>query len=245
MPRHRPSHAMPPASRKRNGLLPAEWEPQAAVLIAWPHEGTDWAPRLLATESSYVALASSISRFERVLVCVPDAVVRERAAELLRAGGADLSRVGFVEIPYDDTWLRDSGPLTLRARERIHARGFPLHRLGRQVRSLARRRAGRGPAGTRRVRAGHRPRADRLGAGRRRDRIRRPRHIADDLALPAPTPPADVARSDVATVARIARRATRAVAGLRLPAGRRHRRAHRHAGTLRAGRCDRVPGLRR
>lgn len=104
---------MPPASRKRNGLLPAEWEPQAAVLIAWPHEGTDWAPRLLATESSYVALASSISRFERVLVCVPDAVVRERAAELLRAGSADLSRVGFVDIPYDDTWLRDSGPLTL------------------------------------------------------------------------------------------------------------------------------------
>src|SRR5579885_1070729 len=93
--------------------LPAEWEPQAAVLIAWPHEGTDWGPRLLETESSYVALASAIARFERVLVCVPDDAVRERAIELLGAGGANLSDVRFVEIPYDDTWLRDSGPITL------------------------------------------------------------------------------------------------------------------------------------
>ena len=106
---------MPPASRKRNGLrLSAEWEPQAAVLIAWPHEGTDWGPRLLATESSYVALASAIARFERALICVPDDAVRERAIELLSAGGANPANLRFVEIPYDDTWLRDSGPLTLR-----------------------------------------------------------------------------------------------------------------------------------
>jgi agmatine/peptidylarginine deiminase len=26
--------------------LPAEWEPQSSVLIAWPHAGTDWADRL-------------------------------------------------------------------------------------------------------------------------------------------------------------------------------------------------------
>ncbi|MBS0431650.1 MAG: agmatine deiminase family protein [Proteobacteria bacterium] len=105
---------MPPAPRQRNGLLPAEWEPQAAVLIAWPHEGTDWEPRLLATESSYVALACAIARFERVLVCVPDDAVRERAGELLAAAGANRSNVRFVGIPYDDTWLRDSGPVTLR-----------------------------------------------------------------------------------------------------------------------------------
>ena len=26
--------------------FPAEWEPQSAVLIAWPHADTDWAERL-------------------------------------------------------------------------------------------------------------------------------------------------------------------------------------------------------
>src|SRR5690348_11191172 len=94
--------------------LPAEWEPQAAVLLAWPHSDTDWGPRLLSAESSYVALVTAIARFERVLVCVPDSAVRGRAASLLHAVGADLSRIGFIEIPYDDTWLRDSGPVTLR-----------------------------------------------------------------------------------------------------------------------------------
>ena len=94
--------------------LPAEWEPQAAVLVAWPHSETDWGPRLLAAESSYVALVSAIARFERALVCVPDPAVRERATSLLESVGADLSRIGFIEIPYDDTWLRDSGPVTLR-----------------------------------------------------------------------------------------------------------------------------------
>jgi len=94
--------------------LPAEWEPQAAVLLAWPHSDTDWGPRLLSAESSYVALVTAIARFERVLVCMPDSAVRGRAASLLHAVGADLSRIEFIEIPYDDTWLRDSGPITLR-----------------------------------------------------------------------------------------------------------------------------------
>jgi len=93
--------------------LPAEWEAQAGVLVAWPHAGTDWAPRLARIETAYVALAGAIARFEPLLVCVADAAVRDRAAQLLCAGGVDAARVRFVEVPYDDTWLRDSGPLTL------------------------------------------------------------------------------------------------------------------------------------
>lgn len=94
--------------------LPAEWEPQAAVLIAWPHADTDWAERLASVETTYAALAAAVTRFESLVIVVPDAAVRGHAEELIRAAGADLARVRFVELPYDDTWLRDSGPLTLR-----------------------------------------------------------------------------------------------------------------------------------
>jgi agmatine/peptidylarginine deiminase len=93
--------------------LPAEWEPQAAVAVAWPHAGTDWAPRLVRIESAYVALTAAIARFEPVLICVADAAVRDRATRLLSAAGVDAARIRFVEVAYDDTWLRDSGPLTL------------------------------------------------------------------------------------------------------------------------------------
>ncbi|GAB3788782.1 agmatine deiminase family protein [Dyella agri] len=95
--------------------LPAEWEPQAAVLIAWPHAGTDWAERLAEVETTYVALAAAVVRFQRLVVVVADAGVRAHAEALLRGAGVDLDRIRFIELPYDDTWLRDSGPITLKA----------------------------------------------------------------------------------------------------------------------------------
>ena len=52
--------------------LPAEWEPQAAILIAWPHADTDWADRLGEVEDTYIALVAAITRFEPVLICVAD-----------------------------------------------------------------------------------------------------------------------------------------------------------------------------
>lgn len=93
--------------------FPAEWEPQSAVLIAWPHADTDWAPRLAEVETTYVALAAAVTRFQRLLICVPNSVVQGHAEEQLRAAGVDFDRLRFLQLPYDDTWLRDSGPITL------------------------------------------------------------------------------------------------------------------------------------
>jgi agmatine/peptidylarginine deiminase len=94
--------------------LPAEWEPQAAVLIAWPHAGTDWAERLADVETTYVALAAAITRFQRLIVVVADGDLRAHVQQQLDAAGVAKDQIRFVELPYDDTWLRDSGPITLR-----------------------------------------------------------------------------------------------------------------------------------
>ena len=94
--------------------LPAEWEPQAAVLIAWPHAGTDWAERLVAVETTYLALAAAITRFQPLIVVVADAELRAHVQSRLRDAGVELSEIRLVELPYDDTWLRDSGPITLK-----------------------------------------------------------------------------------------------------------------------------------
>ena len=94
--------------------FPAEWEPQDAVLIAWPHAGTDWAERLAEVEATYVALGVAVTRFQRLVIVVADAALEAHARTLLSEGGADLARVRFVQAAYDDTWLRDSGPITLR-----------------------------------------------------------------------------------------------------------------------------------
>jgi agmatine/peptidylarginine deiminase len=93
--------------------FPAEWEPQSAVLVAWPHAGTDWAGRLADVEETYIALLAAITRFQRVLVCVADDDVETYAEMRLRSNRVDMDRVRFATVPYDDTWLRDSGPITL------------------------------------------------------------------------------------------------------------------------------------
>ncbi len=95
--------------------FPAEWEPQDAILLAWPHAGTDWAARLDAVEDTFVALISAITRFEPVILCVANATLAAHARARLVAHGNTLARIRWIEIDYDDTWLRDSGPITLLA----------------------------------------------------------------------------------------------------------------------------------
>ena len=93
--------------------FPAEWEPQSAVLLAWPHAGTDWAARLDDVETTYVALVAAIARFQNVVVCVADDGLRQHVAQKLAEAGVPVANVRYVQVEYDDTWLRDSGPLTL------------------------------------------------------------------------------------------------------------------------------------
>ena len=95
--------------------FPAEWEPQSAILLAWPHAGTDWADRLGDVEDTYIALVQAITRFQPALVCVADDDVETYADIRLRSNRVNMARVRFVTVAYDDTWLRDSGPITLRA----------------------------------------------------------------------------------------------------------------------------------
>jgi agmatine/peptidylarginine deiminase len=49
-----------------------------------------------------------------VLVCAADPAIEARARALLALEGCDPARLHFEVLPYDDTWLRDSGPVTLR-----------------------------------------------------------------------------------------------------------------------------------
>jgi agmatine/peptidylarginine deiminase len=97
--------------------FPAEWEPQSAILIAWPHVDTDWAARLGEVEETYITLVAAITRFEAVVICVADDDVQAYARARLASARIDMGRVRFAEVPYDDTWLRDSGPIILRDRD--------------------------------------------------------------------------------------------------------------------------------
>ena len=93
-----------------NLRLQAEWEIQDGVLMAWPHEGTDWAYMLEDVRPVFVDIIRHITRFERVLLTAPHAA---SAAEYLEKAGIDLAEVSICEIPNNDTWARDFGPITV------------------------------------------------------------------------------------------------------------------------------------
>lgn len=91
--------------------LPAEWEPAGAVLIAWPHGHGDWAPYLAEAQACYRGVAAAIARHAPLLVLADDA--DDVRAQLRAAGVADARAAVVGDVPYDDTWIRDFGPITV------------------------------------------------------------------------------------------------------------------------------------
>ncbi len=90
--------------------FPAEWERQAAAMLAWPHPESDWGPRLSAIEKTYLELAHHILQHEALLVVCHDAAQR---AALSATFGTPPHPLFLRIVETDDTWVRDYGPITV------------------------------------------------------------------------------------------------------------------------------------
>ncbi len=88
--------------------LPAEWEPQGAVLLAWPHRLTDWQYMLAEAQDCFARVIEAIAEFAPVILVGPDVADARRRLHRLASEG----RIAFVNIPTNDTWARDFGPIT-------------------------------------------------------------------------------------------------------------------------------------
>ncbi|WP_372612253.1 agmatine/peptidylarginine deiminase [Halomonas sp.] len=95
-----------------NRLLP-EWHPQDAIQLTWPGQKSDWAPMMESIEASLEGLVSAISRYQSVLISVPDVATRRRLLDRFGCLGIPAERLNLVVAPADDTWARDHGPLTV------------------------------------------------------------------------------------------------------------------------------------
>ena len=87
--------------------MPAEWEPHAACLMAWPSRQDLWGARLDQAKRGYASVAEAIGAFEPVLmVCNPG-----DEHEVKQHCGA---AVEVLALPIDDSWTRDNGPVFVR-----------------------------------------------------------------------------------------------------------------------------------
>jgi len=89
--------------------LPAEWEQQSGVMLTWPHEGTDWRDTLQDVLPVFATIACEISMREKVLIVAPN--TDDVYARLLPQ--TNLDNVIVTQVPSNDTWARDHGPITI------------------------------------------------------------------------------------------------------------------------------------
>jgi agmatine deiminase len=84
--------------------MPPEFAPHQGTLMAWPARTDFWAQHLGHAKDDYAAMARAVAAFEPVtMVCPPGFAgeVRDRCGE----------GVEPLELPIDDSWMRDNGPI--------------------------------------------------------------------------------------------------------------------------------------
>ncbi len=89
--------------------MPAEWEKQKLVLMSFPHEETDWAENdnLKAALSPFIRIAQAIAYGEAVYIICKD---KEKISSLF----CSTRNMTFIELPTNDTWIRDYGYISIK-----------------------------------------------------------------------------------------------------------------------------------
>lgn len=85
--------------------MPPEWARHDRTLMAWPCRRELWGDELPRARAEYAATANAIAAFEPVTMVCAD------AGDAAHARAALSGAVDVVQLPIDDSWLRDNGPV--------------------------------------------------------------------------------------------------------------------------------------
>jgi len=102
--------------------MPAEWEKQRAVLLSFPHEDTDWhnadKPAALETSlSPFIRIAQAVAYGEAVYIICKE---KEKISNMF----CSTRNMTFIEIPTNDTWIRDYGYISIKENDEIKLLDF-------------------------------------------------------------------------------------------------------------------------
>ncbi len=93
--------------------LTAEWEAQQAILLSWPHQNTDWADNLIDIEKTYLNITKNLLKHQQVYILCPNSLIKTLHSTLkVYCTANELNNVHLFPIEYNDTWVRDYGPIS-------------------------------------------------------------------------------------------------------------------------------------
>ncbi len=107
------------ASSRPYGVMPGEFEPQEALLLAWPLPVLPQFPYCRTQDSEVDRVLCNIVRAlgkeVRIVVPAVKECARDRIARLLAESNLAEGSIEFVPVPANDQWVRDYGPACLRS----------------------------------------------------------------------------------------------------------------------------------
>lgn len=105
--------------------LPAEWQKQRAVLMAFPHKDSDWADNLKSALTPFIRIAQAIAYAQPVYIICDN---REAIADMF----CSTRNMSFIEIPTNDTWTRDYGYISIEEDGAVKLLDFTFNGWGRK-----------------------------------------------------------------------------------------------------------------
>lgn len=86
-----------------NFRMPAEYEPHQGCWMLWPERSDNWRLGAKPAQKAFIEVATAIAQFEPVTMGV-------NHSQYINARRLLPDEVRVVEISYNDSWVRDSGP---------------------------------------------------------------------------------------------------------------------------------------
>jgi agmatine deiminase len=102
-----------PTPREQGFRWPAEWEPQRATWLAWPHHQPDWPGKYATIQWVFCEMLRALVDVQRVGLLVESAAAAEGAKLALELSGVDLAQVDLRIVPTNRSWTRDYLPTWL------------------------------------------------------------------------------------------------------------------------------------
>lgn len=112
-----------PVARKK--MIP-EWDNPRRILITMPGKKTDWNYILEEAHAQYKELIEAlINGGEKIIMICDDSAPEETVALVKENGGTVVT-----DIPYNDTWTRDYGPITILKENKLRELDFGFNGWG-------------------------------------------------------------------------------------------------------------------
>src|ERR1043165_4872382 len=116
----------PITPRELGYAFPAEFAPQRAMWLSWPHKEESWPGKIHTIYKVYCEFIRIVAQDQQVCINVADGAMRQFAAEQLSRAGCPLANIKFYYHPTNDAWCRDHGPAFLVKEKGSRGKDSPL-----------------------------------------------------------------------------------------------------------------------